>query len=170
MSTFNTSSATAAIYDLSGVESSDLPGGGAQLCVCGALGTSNAQSGDPKTNGLLCVWVDEKGFEEEWWSLSTEKRVASSFQQSSQGKSLPRCNEVDLASISKESVATRSVDASSTASRANPTNSATPTNGGSASTGAGAPNSTGTCGLLTATGTIKIIFSRSAEFPMSLSR
>jgi hypothetical protein len=151
ISTFNTSSATAAIYDLSGVESGDLPGGGAQLCVCGALGTSDTQSGDPKTNGLLCVWVDEKGFEEEWWSGWTDTRVASSFQQSSQGKSLPHCNDVDLASMSKESVATRSASVGSATSGANPTTSTSPSKGGSANTGTSAPNPTGTYWVLMAT-------------------
>ncbi|PVH70049.1 hypothetical protein DL98DRAFT_578046 [Cadophora sp. DSE1049] len=111
MSSFNTSSVTAGIYDISGVPSTDLPGSGNQLCVCGAFGTSTTTSGVSGANGLLCVWVDGKGFGENWWSLSTETRVASSFQLSAQGKSLPSCKDVDLSSMKAESLATRTVAA-----------------------------------------------------------
>jgi hypothetical protein len=140
MSTFNTTSATAAIYDLSGVVSSELPGGGTQLCICGAFGTPAAKAGDPKSNGLLCVWVDERGFEEEWWSGATDTRVASSFQLSAQGKALPLCNAVDLAALSAESLATRTAESSS------PTSKATSTAGSgkaSSSTTRSSPTSTG---------------------------
>jgi hypothetical protein len=144
MSTFNTTTATSGIYDLSGVASTQLPGGGTQLCVCGSFGTSNAQSGDPKTNGLLCLWVDENGKEEEWWSGSTDTRVASSFQQSAQGKSLPHCNEVDLVSMSSESVATRTADSGSSAtSRTTATSGASSGKGGN-SASSGVPDPTGT--------------------------
>jgi hypothetical protein len=121
MTTFNTTSPTSGIYDLSGVASSQLPGGGTQLCICGSFGTSTAKAGDPKSNGLLCVWVDEKGFEEEWWSGYTDTRVASSFQLSAQGKALPPCNSVDLASLSAASLATRTADVSSATPKATTT-------------------------------------------------
>lgn len=121
MSTFNTTSVTAGIYDLSGVPSSDLPGGGTQLCICAAFGTSSAKPGDPNSNGLLCFWVDEKGSEENWWSGQTDTRVASSFQMSAQGKALPPCNSVDLASLSAASLATRTSAVSSATPKATST-------------------------------------------------
>jgi hypothetical protein len=143
MSTFNTTSATSGIYDLSGVKSTESPGTGTPLCVCGAFGTSTAKSGDPNTNGLLCVLVNEKGLEENWWSMSTDARVASSFQLSAQGKSLPHCNAVDLVSMSKASMATRTAAVNSASSATTPTSVATSGKGGG-STGNGTPNPTGT--------------------------
>ncbi|KAH8588471.1 hypothetical protein B0O99DRAFT_693398 [Bisporella sp. PMI_857] len=146
MSTFNTTSATAAIYDLSGVASSELPGSGTQLCICGAFGTPTAKAGDPKSNGLLCVWVDEKGYEEEWWSGATDTRVASSFQLSAQGKALPLCSAVDLVSLSAESLATRTAETSS------PTSKATST-AGSGKAGSGTTQSSPTSTDPTSSGT-----------------
>jgi hypothetical protein len=135
MSSFNTTSVTAGIYDLSGVASDQLPGGGTQLCICGSFGTSTAKAGDPKSNGLLCVWVDEKGSEEEWWSGATDTRVASSFQLSAQGKALPPCNSVDLASMSAESLATRTAAVSSATSKATSTAGSGKTGSGTTPTG-----------------------------------
>jgi hypothetical protein len=143
MSTFNTSDATAGIYDITGIFSSEKPGDGSQLCICGSFGTASAKAGDPRSNGLLCVWVDEKGFEEIWWSGSTDNRVASSFQMSAQGKSLPRCDKVDLVSMSQASVATRSVQAaSSVATPATATSTADSKGVGSTTTSLNSPHPT----------------------------
>jgi len=140
MSSFNTSTVMAGIYDLSGVASTRSPGSGTQLCICGSFGTAKARTGDPKSNGLLCVWVDEKGFEEEWWSGPTETRVASSFQLSAQGKALPRCDSVDLASMSAASLATRTAAVSSATSRTGSPSQPTTHSGASPSASSSTPS------------------------------